>query len=155
MKGRHFTRHRTAFILVITLILGFAIVAAAVLIPVLMASKVVTLPARFPTFAVAASSVNMKAHGKYILQGAQVHRLAAGQGPLANYDHDDYKSSNDGVVQDKSHEREWSTRGEDENNDPHRPHDSTFLTSRRELHRPRWMPNPHMPWVVNDLQGNK
>ncbi|KAG8301978.1 hypothetical protein J6590_040223 [Homalodisca vitripennis] len=172
MKRRRSTRHRTAFILVITLILGCAIVAAAVLIPVLMASNVVTLPARFQTFAVAASSVNMKAHGKYTLQGAQYIALLPVKDPLGHFNAYQIKPSilttttttttttpkptttmttasplTTEVFRIKD-TKESGLRGvRTENNDPHRPHDSTILTSRGELHRPRWMPNPYMPWV--------
>uniref|UniRef100_A0A1B6DM27 Uncharacterized protein n=1 Tax=Clastoptera arizonana TaxID=38151 RepID=A0A1B6DM27_9HEMI len=67
MKRRRSSRRNTAFILIVTLILGCGIVAAAVLIPVLLSSNVVALPARFQTFAVAATNIK----GKYNIQGTQ------------------------------------------------------------------------------------
>lgn len=146
-------RHRTAFILVITLILGCAIVAAAVLIPALMASNVVTLPARFQTFAVAASSVNMKGHGKYSLQGAQYIALLPVKDPLGHFNAYQLKPSLLVATTTTTPEpttTSTTTEGSSlsgvrtENNDPHRPHNTT---SSKGL--PRWIPKPYMPWMVS------
>lgn len=123
-------RHRTAFILVITLILGCAIIAAAVLIPALMASNVVTLPARFQTFAIAASSINPRAHGKYSLQGAQYIALL----PVKDLNGYQLRPASPTITASRNHERL--------NSDPQ------YASSQ---HPSRWMSKRYMPWVVSYL----
>lgn len=171
MKRRRSSRHRTAFILVLTLILGCAIVAAAVLIPVLMTSNVVTLPARFQTFAVAASSVNVRPHGKYTLQGTQYIALLPVKDSLGHFNAYQLKPSLFTTTSTTTTTTTATpapttttspstvdvprglTSGEllgvrTENNDPHRPQNVTVV-KRDELQRPRWMPDPYMPWTVS------
>lgn len=150
-------RHRTAFILVITLILGCAIVAAAVLIPALMASNVVAMPARFQTFAVAASSVNMKGLGKYSLQGAQYIALLPVKDSLGHFNAYQLKPSVLAATTTTTTTPAPTTTTEvsnltgvrTENNDLHRPQNTT--TSRG---LPRWIPRPYMPWMVGYLNKN-
>lgn len=70
-KIKRKTRHRkTVILILITLIMGCGIVIAAVLVPILVASKLVSnLPesAKFKTFAIAASS--LQGYGKYDQSG--------------------------------------------------------------------------------------
>lgn len=152
MKRRRPPRSRTALVLVITLVLGCAIVAAAVLIPVLMRANVVALPARFQTFAVAASSVKMGGRGKYSLQGTQYIALLPVKDPNGHINAYQLKPSF--LAMTTTTTRPATTVAEvfripepgvrTGNNDPDRPHNTTP----EHLHRPQ---HPYMPWMVSTV----
>ncbi|VVC33511.1 Hypothetical protein CINCED_3A007835, partial [Cinara cedri] len=59
---------RTVIIIIVMLVLGCGVVAAAVLVPILLAARLVSVPtsARLQTFAVAASGVIHSARGDYV-----------------------------------------------------------------------------------------
>lgn len=59
---------RTILIIIVMLVLGCGVVAAAVLVPILLAARLVSVPAsaRLQTFAVAASGVIHSARGDYV-----------------------------------------------------------------------------------------
>lgn len=59
---------RTVVIIIVMLVLGCGVVAAAVLVPILLAARLVSVPtsARLQTFAVAASGVIHSARGDYV-----------------------------------------------------------------------------------------
>ncbi|KAF0770503.1 AT-rich binding protein-like [Aphis craccivora] len=59
---------RTVVVIIAMLVLGCGVVAAAVLVPILLAARLVTVPAsaRLQTFAVAASGVIHSARGDYV-----------------------------------------------------------------------------------------
>lgn len=84
-KTKRKTRHRqTVILILITLIMGCGIVIAAVLVPILVASKLVgNLPesAKFQTFAIAASSI--QGYGKHDHNGHKyVELLPIKQAPV-------------------------------------------------------------------------
>ncbi|KAK9512591.1 hypothetical protein O3M35_000982 [Rhynocoris fuscipes] len=58
-------RNRIACVLIISLVVGCVTVAAAVIVPILLTTNIIALPAKFQTFAVQTK------HGKYNLQGTQ------------------------------------------------------------------------------------
>ncbi|XP_050538447.1 uncharacterized protein LOC126903911 [Daktulosphaira vitifoliae] len=62
------SNRRTVIIIVAMLVLGCGVVAAAVLVPILLAARLVSMPtsARLQTFAVAASGVVHSARGDYV-----------------------------------------------------------------------------------------
>ncbi|KAF6211576.1 hypothetical protein GE061_012089 [Apolygus lucorum] len=64
-RAKRLRRSRIACILIASLVVGCLTVTAAVIIPILLTTNIVALPAKFQTFALSTK------HGKYNLQGAQ------------------------------------------------------------------------------------
>uniref|UniRef100_T1IGA7 Uncharacterized protein n=1 Tax=Rhodnius prolixus TaxID=13249 RepID=T1IGA7_RHOPR len=62
---KRFRRNRIACVLIISLVVGCVTVAAAVIVPILLTTNIIALPAKFQTFALQTK------HGKYNLQGTQ------------------------------------------------------------------------------------
>lgn len=162
MKRRRPPRSRTALVLVITLVLGCAIVAAAVLIPVLMRANVVALPARFQTFAVAASSVKMGGRGKYALQGTQYIALLPVKDSSGHFNAYQLKPSFHSTTTTSTTTTTTTTTvspsttvtdvfripepgARTGNNDPDRPQNTTPVETRG----PERPLNPYMPWMVS------
>ncbi|XP_014239625.1 uncharacterized protein LOC106661038 [Cimex lectularius] len=64
-RHRRLKRNRIACVLIVSLIIGCVTVAAAVIIPILLTTNIVALPAKYQTFAFSTK------HGKYNIPGTQ------------------------------------------------------------------------------------